>query len=185
MHSHQNSARTSSPDWPPGLGNLRKRSSRALMRVHLEEPRGRPVALVQGEPMKRSRSGRLATVAALSISAVILGGANALLGACGPFTDVAADAFCPFVLEIFTLGITTGTSPTTYDPTSNVNRLQMAAFLSRTVDGALKRGSQRAALRQFATPQGASVLGLTTVGDHPQLLKSDGSDVWVADDASA
>jgi hypothetical protein len=34
------------------------------------------------------------------------------------------------VLEVFYLGITTGTSPTTYDPASNVSRLQMAAFLS-------------------------------------------------------
>jgi len=41
--------------------------------------------------------------------------------------------FCPFVLEIFYLGITTGTTPTTYDPSSTVTRLQMAAFLSRTV----------------------------------------------------
>jgi hypothetical protein len=35
---------------------------------------------------------------------VIFGGANGLLAVGGPFTDVAADAFCPFVLEIFTLG---------------------------------------------------------------------------------
>jgi hypothetical protein len=52
---------------------------------------------------------------------------------------VAEDAFCAFVLEIFTLGITTGTTATTYDPASSVTRLQMAAFLSRTVDGVLKR----------------------------------------------
>jgi hypothetical protein len=51
----------------------------------------------------------------------LLGASSALLGVCGPFTDVAADAFCPFVLEIFYLGITTGTTPTTYDPTSNVS----------------------------------------------------------------
>ncbi len=42
----------------------------------------------------------------------------------------------------------------------------MAAFLSRTVDGVLKRGSRRAALDQFWTPQNAAVLGLTTVGRH-------------------
>jgi hypothetical protein len=89
------------------------------------------------------------------------------------------------VLEIFTLGITTGTTPTTYDPTSTVNRLQMAAFLSRSVDGVLKRGSHRAALDQFWTTQNASVLGLTTVGSTPVLLKSDGSDVWVANFISA
>src|SRR5207342_3929657 len=98
-----------------------------------------------------------------------------LLGVCGPFTDISDAGFCAFVLEIFTLGITTGTTPTTYDPTSNVNRLQMAAFLSRTVDGALKRGSRRAALGQFWTTQDATVLGLTTVGSAPQMVQSDGA----------
>jgi hypothetical protein len=107
-----------------------------------------------------------------------------LLGNCGPFTDVAADVFCPFVLEIFYLGITTGTTATTYDPTSNVSRLQMAAFLSRTVDGVLKRGSRRAALDQFWTSQNTTVLGVTTLGGNGRLLKSDGADIWVANVAS-
>src|SRR6266508_4476268 len=123
--------------------------------------------------MERFRSGRPLSLVALSVFTVIFGGASGLLGVCGPFTDVAADAFCPFVLEIFTLGITTGTTPTTYDPTSSVNRLQMAAFLSRSVDGVLKRGSRRAALDQFWISQDASVLGLTTVGSFPTFLKSD------------
>jgi hypothetical protein len=52
-----------------------------------------------------------------------------------------------------TLGITTGTTPTTYDPTGTVNRLQMAAFLSRTVDGVSKRGGRWAALNQFWTTE--------------------------------
>jgi hypothetical protein len=112
--------------------------------------------------------------------AVVIGAGNGLLGVCGPFTDVAADAFCPFVLEIFYLGITSGTTATTYDPTSNVTRLQMAAFLSRTVDGVLKRGSRRAALDQFWTPQNASILGVTTVGSGPTFVRSDGADVWVS-----
>ena len=93
----------------------------------------------------------------LVLAAVIVGGAGSvLLGVCGPFTDVTDATFCPFVLEIFTLGITTGTTPTTYDPGGNVSRLQMAAFLSRTVDGVLKRGSRRAALNQFWTPRNRS-----------------------------
>jgi hypothetical protein len=102
------------------------------------------------------------------------------LGLCGPFTDVSDVIFCPFVLEIFYLGITTGTTPTTYDPTSPVTRLQMAAFLSRTVDRVLLRGSRRAALDQFWTTQNDTVLGLTTVGSGPRFLKSDGADIWVA-----
>ena len=108
------------------------------------------------------------------------GGSAALLGLCGPFTDVTDAAFCPFVLEIFYLGITTGTTATTFDPTGNVTRLQMAAFLSRTVDGVLKRGGRRASLNQFSTPQNAAALGFVTVGNLPNHLKSDGADVWVA-----
>ena len=121
----------------------------------------------------------------LVIAAIAAGAADALLGNCGPFTDVAADAFCPFVLEIFTLGITTGTSPTTYDPASSVTRLQMAAFLSRSVDSALKRGSRRAALGQFWTPRNTDVLGLTTVGANPILVASDGADIWSANAGDA
>ena len=130
--------------------------------------------------MAQTRSSRLAPAFTSLVLVVLLGASSALFGICGPFTDVAADSFCPFVVEIFYLGITTGTTPTTYDPTSNVNRLQMAAFLSRSVDGVLKRGSRRAALNQFWTAQNASVLGLTTVGSLPLSVQSDGSDVWVA-----
>ncbi len=130
--------------------------------------------------MAPTRSSRLALAFTASVLVVLLGASSALLGVCGAFTDVAADSFCPFVLEIFYLGITTGTTPTTYDPTGNVSRLQMSAFLSRSVDGVLKRGSRRAALRKFATAQSSAVLGLTTVGATPQLLASDGADLWVA-----
>jgi hypothetical protein len=128
-------------------------------------------------PFRRRRALLLSTAAA---AAILCGAGSALLGLCGPFTDVSDVTFCPFVLEIFYLGITTGTTPTTYDPTSPVTRLQMAAFLSRTVDRVLLRGSRRAALDQFWTTQNATVLGLTTVGTGPRLLKSDGADIWVA-----
>ncbi|HKF43950.1 MAG TPA: S-layer homology domain-containing protein [Thermoanaerobaculia bacterium] len=132
----------------------------------------------------RSRRPAAPVAALLAVAVAVSGAAGRLLGACGPFTDVAADVFCPFVLEIFYLGITTGTTATTYDPTSNVTRLQMAAFLSRTVDGVLKRGSRRAALDQFWTTQNATVLGLTTVGNAPRLAASDGTDIWVANSGS-
>jgi hypothetical protein len=122
-------------------------------------------------------------VAAIVLVSLLAGGASALLGVCGPFTDVSDATFCPFVLEIFTLGITTGTTPTTFDPAGNVSRLQMAAFLSRTVDRTLQRRSPRAALDQFWTTQNATVLGLTTVGALPFLAKSDGPDVWVANNS--
>src|SRR6185369_16266375 len=74
---------------------------------------------------------------------------------------------------------TTGTSPTTYDPASSVSRLQMAAFLSRSVDGILKRGSRRAALDQFWTPARAPLLDATTIDPIPLYPRSDGADVWV------
>jgi hypothetical protein len=88
------------------------------------------------------------------------------------------------VLEIFYLGITTGTTPATFDPAGNVSRLQMAAFLSRSVDTTLRRSSRRAALRQFWTTQGAVNLGITTVGSGPAFLESDGGDIWVSNQTS-
>ena len=116
----------------------------------------------------------------LAAASVLAGSATALLGTCGPFTDVAADVFCPFVLEVFYLGITTGTTATTYDPAGNVTRLQMAAFLSRSVDTVLRRG-ERAALGQFWNPKGfISGLSQTTVGGTPTGVACDGLDVWVA-----
>ncbi|HKA36224.1 MAG TPA: S-layer homology domain-containing protein [Thermoanaerobaculia bacterium] len=126
-----------------------------------------------------------ALVLAAAVGALSLGAGSALFGTCGPFTDVAADVFCPFVLEIFYLGITTGTTATTYDPAANVTRLQMAAFLSRTVDGVLKRGSRRAGLDQFWTTQNSSVLGLTTVAGAGGDCRSDGADIWVANFGSS
>ncbi|HKF44091.1 MAG TPA: hypothetical protein VKG01_13385 [Thermoanaerobaculia bacterium] len=115
-----------------------------------------------------------------ALAALLSGAGGVLLGLCGPFTDVAADAFCPFVLEIFYLSITTGTTATTYDPTSSVTRLQMAAFLSRTVDRTLQRGSHRAALNQFWTTEQNAGLAVTTVGSSQGLPVSDGEDVWLA-----
>jgi hypothetical protein len=63
--------------------------------------------------MEPTHPRRLASAFAASLLVVLLGASSVLFGLCGPFTDVAADAFCPFVLEIFYLGITTGTTPTT------------------------------------------------------------------------
>ncbi|HKA36044.1 MAG TPA: S-layer homology domain-containing protein [Thermoanaerobaculia bacterium] len=121
------------------------------------------------------------SIALCLLAPLVVGGGSALLGVCGPFTDVAPDVFCPFVLEIFTLGITTGTTPSTYDPSANVSRLQMAAFLSRTVDRVLTRGGRRAALNQFWTIQGSINLALTTVGASSQFVQSDGADLWVGE----
>ncbi len=128
-----------------------------------------------GSPSRPRRWPALPCAAA----ALLLGAAGAILGICGPFTDVTDAAFCPFILEIFTLGITTGTTPTTYDPSGNVTRIQMAAFLSRTVDTTLKRASRRAAMNRFWTPKNEFVLTLTTVGSFPRNVQFDGADLWI------
>src|SRR5262245_53647638 len=110
-------------------------------------------------PIRKIRRG--AGIVCLAAAGLLAGSGDAVLGTCGPFTDTGADAFCPFVLEIFALGITTGTTPTTYSPNDSVTRLQMAAFLSRTVDRVLLRGSPRAVRDWYWTPQGAGALGVT------------------------
>ena len=61
----------------------------------------------------------------------------------------------------------------------------MAVFLSRTVDGVLKRGTRRTALQKFAVANSAAALALTTVGDGPRFVACDGADVWVTNNASS
>lgn len=131
--------------------------------------------------MRTSRALRVLALAGVAAAAFLGGGVSHILAqaTCGPFTDVPGN-LCPSVLEIYTLGITTGTSATTYSPDNTVTRGQMARFLTRTVDQLLPRGSRRAALDQSWTPMPAPAgLGVTTVGMGPALLTSDGADVWV------
>jgi S-layer family protein len=108
------------------------------------------------------------------------------VGMCGggtttlPFTDVpGSNIFFCSIAEAFFAGLTNGTTPTTYNPSDPVLREQMAAFITRTLDQSLKRGSRRAALKQFRTPTSADGLGLTTVGTNPFSVASDGADLWV------
>ena len=66
---------------------------------------------------------RPARIAACEVDAAV-----ALL----PFTDLAEDSFALKEIGcIFDLGVTTGTSPTTYGPKQSVTREQMASFLAR------------------------------------------------------
>jgi hypothetical protein len=107
-------------------------------------------------------------------------------GSCGgasitlPFTDVPSSNqfFCSIAAAYFS-GLTNGTSATTYSPAASVTREQMAAFVTRTQDSALRRGSRRAALNQWAPPKFTSG-GMTTVGAEPRWVESDGADLWVA-----
>jgi len=100
-----------------------------------------------------------------------------------PFTDIlnsqSAGFFCAIAQAFFT-GLTSGTSATTFSPDATVTRAQMAAFITRTMDQSLKRGSRRAALGQYWTPQDGDSVGLTTVGTNPGGVQSDGADLWVA-----
>ena len=113
-------------------------------------------------------------------------------GACGgasislPFSDVPSSSvfFCS-IAEAYFSGLSNGTSGTTYGPGNLVTREQMAAFVSRTMDQSLKRGSKRADLNQPWTPTILpDSLGLTTVGDTPEFVESDGADLWVANYSS-
>lgn len=112
-------------------------------------------------------------------------------GSCGgqtitlPFIDVpSSNVFFCSISEAYFSALTNGTSPTTYNPSDPVPREQMAAFITRTMDQSLKRGSRRAALDQYWTPPSANGLALTTIGSVPQLVKSDGADLWVANHIS-
>src|SRR5258706_4896330 len=113
-------------------------------------------------------------------------------GTCGgasitlPFTDVAAgNVFFCSIAEAFFSGLSNGTDATHYSPAANVPREQMAAFVTRTMDQSLKRGSRRAAQDQYWTPTVLpDSLGVTTVGSVPELVESDGADLWVANYSS-
>src|SRR4029453_5281907 len=96
-----------------------------------------------------------------------------------PFTDVSP-AICPYVLEMYYLGITAGTSPTTYSPDATVTRGQAAVFVSKGVNQAIARSSRRAALGQWWTTSTGSAFPLDGAGLAPFGIASDGSDVWVA-----
>jgi hypothetical protein len=56
---------------------------------------------------------------------------------CSPF-------FCQ-IAEAFFSGLANGTSATTFNPMSAVKREEMANFITRTQDSALRRGSKRTA----------------------------------------
>jgi hypothetical protein len=97
-----------------------------------------------------------------------------------PFTDVpGSNIFFCSIAQAFLTGLTNGTSATTYSPAANVTRDQMAAFITRTQDSALKRGSPRAAAGQWWTPKDVGFLNTTVVGDNPRFNCFDGEDIWV------
>jgi hypothetical protein len=128
--------------------------------------------------MRRLISGGFAVLAAL-----LTGAATRIVqDQCGPFTDVTPQ-FCPYVLEMYYLGITAGTSATTYSPDNAVTRGQAAVFVSKGLNQALARSSRRAALGRWwmTAPHWVDGLGITGPLDEAQGCTCDGRDVWVAD----
>jgi hypothetical protein len=102
-----------------------------------------------------------------------------------PFTDVAANnSFFCAIAEAYFSGLTNGTSATTFSPTNPVSREQMSAFITRTLDQSLKRGSRRAALKQWHIPKSNYLQKRTQVGAYPLSVACDGADLWVANNGS-
>src|SRR5436853_5127525 len=101
-----------------------------------------------------------------------------------PFSDVAGNTFFCQIAEAYFSGLTFGTTATTFSPSMNVTRDQMAAFITRTMDQSLRRGARRAALNQWWTTKPHYDIGLgstTLAGATPVLVASDGFDLWVAE----
>lgn len=100
-----------------------------------------------------------------------------------PFTDVGSSIFFCDIAEAYFSGLTFGTKPVQYSPGAPTPRDQMSAFVSRTLDQAVKRSVRRTAMRQTWTTQVAGNLGLTdltNVGVSPHFVAPDGADLWVA-----
>jgi hypothetical protein len=66
------------------------------------------------------------------------------------FSDIDDDSFAAYINKIYEMGLTTGTSETTFSPDSSLTRREMAVFVVRTVYRS-----------QFATPVGPYTLSAT------------------------
>jgi hypothetical protein len=123
----------------------------------------------------------------LALAAVFAGGAVRIVqDQCGPFTDVTP-AFCPYILELYYLGITAGTSATTFSPDDPLTRGQGAVFTAKGLNQSLARSSRRAALGQWWHPSffpWTVGLGVTSLPDVLGPLVCDGADVWVGGNSS-
>ncbi len=130
--------------------------------------------------MKAPTPARRLLIVPVLLCAVFAGGAVASVqDQCGPFTDVSP-ALCPYVLEMYYLGITAGTSATTYSPDNVVTRGQAAVFVAKGVNQAIARSSRRAALGQWWNTSGSAATSTTNVGTRPIGVSCDGADVWSA-----
>ena len=95
---------------------------------------GTATATITGQVVRESCGSilRVSSVPAASTTSVLVG--NACPAGSHRFTDIPNNSFATNDIAcIEALGITTGTSPTTYSPTNAVTREQMAAFLGRLI----------------------------------------------------
>jgi hypothetical protein len=94
----------------------------------------------------------------------------------------ASNIFFCAIAEAYFSGLTNGTTATTYSPTQAVPREQMAAFVTRTLDQSLQRGSRRAAIGKWWMPKSVVVSGIlhNSSDSGPQLVCCDGNSLWVA-----
>jgi hypothetical protein len=99
----------------------------------------------------KSLPGRGALIALVLVLSMFAGAAGSLLGV-RSLHGLHGRAVLPFVLQIFYLGVTTGTTPTTFDPAANTSRLQMAAF-SRARWTESSSAEAKAAVGKFWTPR--------------------------------
>ena len=97
-----------------------------------------------------------------------------------PFADVSA--FCAEIRIAYYVGITQGTSATTYSPGDTVTRDTLAAFTTRALNAALLRRSPRTAAGFLWSP--GSGAAIATIGSNPSGVASDGVDLWIADSTS-
>lgn len=142
-------------------------------------------------PQRHAFVARLFVACALWLTSA--GSAHATL--CGtadypfPFTDVGgvSAAFCEGILHSYVLGVTRGTSPTTFSPNDSVSRLQMTTFLQRSFDQGLRRSSPRAALGQWWAPKTGALRKTIPLPGSGSLgvCKSDGESVWIAGGTNA
>jgi DNA-binding beta-propeller fold protein YncE len=126
-------------------------------------------------------------ISLMTILTILSINSKADTGNCGgvsitlPFNDVMSSPFFCQIAAAYFSGLTNGTGDgTTFSPTQTVTREQMAAFISRTMDQSLKRSSRKAVTKKWWTPQDANSLTLTSVGDLPERVEFDGTDLWVA-----
>src|SRR5262245_43966107 len=104
-----------------------------------------------GATLSPAEGGTMPRSKALIVVLLLTAGAGRVLRAapCGPFADLTLDdPFCPAVLQMYYLGLTAGTSPTTFGPTLPVTRQVLAAFLARESRAVARGAGRRAALRQ-------------------------------------